>query len=173
MKSPLSKHVLGLTFILASSAVPLSSVHAEGEPTNWRYTEKNDPIMGRTNVSAKLSSDDGGSTFSIVCNGLAERYVSLQFMPKGFLGSSDNIVIFKVDDRVPVPSSSWTYAARGAYTVSSDVLKLFASMVGPGENHLVVRALNYEDQPVDASFHSINAAAAYAHVRAACGDAPG
>jgi hypothetical protein len=157
---------------IAAGSLSCSGLVAEPVPSNWKFRENPDPIMGRVDGSAALTSEDGASKLVINCNGVSDRYVSLQYITPKYLGSTDGVVIVRVDDQVPLPSSTWTYSSKGAYTVSSAVIKLFISMVGETENRIYLRALNYEHQPVDALFHSVNARAAYARVRSMCTDAP-
>lgn len=160
----------GLAVIAAAlaffSQAPASGSDDAGK-SNWSVTYKIDPITDRKNGSAALISVDGKSRLSLACNGLLEPTISLQFKASEFLGSTPNTVVIRVDQSI-LPGAAWDYQSRVAYTTDTDWLSLFQKTIDGGEHRIVVRALDFQNQPHDGIFISRNAAKAMAEVREMC-----
>lgn len=146
--------------------VPVSQSGDTGK-SNWSVTQKIDPITDRKTGSAALISLDGKSRLSLACNGLLEPTISLQFKTSGFLGSTPNAVVIRIDQSI-LPGTAWDYQDSVAYTTDTDWLSLFQRMIDGGEHRIVVRALDYQNQPHDGIFISQNAAKAMTEVREMC-----
>ncbi len=136
--------------------------------SNWAVNLRSDPMTDEKEGGAMFFGTNG-SRLLIACNGIVEKTLSVQYLPKGYLGSSDNVVMIRFDNDPPLPATVWTYAKDGAYTVSPAYVDAFSSRVGSGATLIKVRALNYEDQPIDAAFGSNNGLAAINQIREACG----
>jgi hypothetical protein len=137
------------------------------EQSNWQMSVRVDAMTDEVNASAALYSD-AGDKLLFVCNGLVEPTLSVQFLPTAFLGSSDNVVMIRFDSDPPLPSATWTFVGKGAYTISEPSVEWFSRQVGEGTRLIRVRALDFRDQPVDAAFNSVNGLTAIDAVRAAC-----
>lgn len=137
--------------------------------TNWQVRVEVDPFSGQVDGGASISNTNGDK-LSFACNGLEESILSVQFLPRRFLGSKENMVLVKFDDVDPLPGAGWEYTSKGAYTVIKAYVDAFSSLTSGDGQTILVRALNYENQPIDARFESINARAAINKLRAACGE---
>jgi hypothetical protein len=155
--------------VVIGSLVACSASAQSG--TSWVVNLRADPITDEINGSATLPSADGGRLV-FACNGVAETTLSVQYLPRRYLGSRPNLVIFRFDSDPALPSVSWEYTSKGAYTLSEPFIEFFSSQVGDGERSIHVRALNYENQPVDAVFISRGGREAVNQVREACRKPP-
>jgi len=134
----------------------------------WAVSIRVDPVSDEATGSATLVSPNS-DRLVFACNGVGETTLSVQYLPRGYLGSSPNLVTIRFDRDEPFTSVLWEYTSKGAYTVSEPFVEFFSSQVGDGERSIFVRALNYEDQPVDALFISRGGREAVNRVREACG----
>lgn len=140
---------------LASLFMATAPSAAPGETTsNWRVTLRVDPIRDREEGSAWLFSVDGKSRLSVACNGLDDRTLSMQFIPRGVLGSQARQVIVRVGSGEPIPTYSWLYVRPGAYTTNPNLLAAIFSQISDDTQRIVIRAYDYQNQPLDGVFMS-------------------
>ena len=158
---------LGVRSWLFLPLLVISSTSGAAE-TNWSVNSATDVMTDVKNGSAALS-DQFGNRLIFSCNGLTEPTLAVQFLPKKYLGSSGKVVTVRFEPDRPPPSILWEYVSKGAYTVDDKFIDWFSAQVGDGQRLIRVRALNYEDQPVDAQFLSMNGRTAINQVRAICG----
>lgn len=156
-----------LTVLIA--ALPIAAVAQI--TSNWGVNLRQDPITDEV-VGGALLFGTNQSRLLFACNGLLEKTLSVQFLPRRFLGSTDNIVLLRFDKDRPMPATVWTYTSTGAYTTDPAFVEAFAARVGSEPLTITVQALNYEDQPVDAVFASLDGRSAINKVRQACGKQP-
>jgi len=155
--------------VLTSLLMVASPSAAPGEPTsNWRTNLRVDPIRDRQEGSVSLVSADGKSRLLIACNGLTDRAVSMQFIPSGVLGSQARQVIVRVGNNEPLASYSWLYVGPGAYTIDQELLATVFSQVSDDTQRIVIRAYNYEDQPLDGVFSSVGGRSQIAKIEKVC-----
>ena len=154
--------------LLAAALVMMPTAGIAQLSSNWAVNLRSDPMTDEKEGGAVLFGTNG-SRILVACNGLVEKTLSIQFFPKAYLGSSDNVVMVRFDSDAPLPATVWTYAKDGAYTISPVYVDVFSARVGTGATSIKVRALNYEDQPIDAVFGSNNGLEAINLVRQACG----
>jgi hypothetical protein len=151
-------------FIL-SSAFPVSAALLS---SNWTVRVDTDAFTQRPDASARISNTNG-DVLSVACNGIEESILSIQYLPKRYLGSSENLVQIKVGGNDTISGVLWEYTAKGAYTINEPFIELFTKNASDVRQQILVRAYDYEDQPIDAAFISINARSAINRVREACG----
>jgi hypothetical protein len=163
-----NRAALLLAISVVASSMP-GHASTQLEESNWIVKVDQDPFSGRVNASASLGNANG-DVISINCNGSDKSILSIQYRPKRYLGSSDNIVTLKIGEFPLLPSLPWVYLSKGAYTIDKTLIDVASLQFSNGEQAILVRALNYEGQPVDARFASSNAKFAINKVRVACGD---
>lgn len=161
------KAKLGLILTVALSA-PSSLAAQEGAQSNWAYREQVDPVSDAATASAFIVSEDGRGRLNISCNGIYGPTLSLQYITSSYLGVVPHMVAVRIGEGAPAESYSWEYTSKGAYITKPEFLALFASLISTGKDRIFVRALNYELQPVDAVFQSIDAKSAMDRVQAVC-----
>lgn len=155
--------------LLAAAVVAVLPIAGMAQlSSNWAVNLRSDPMTDKKEGGAVLFGTNG-SRLLVACNGLIEKTLSIQFFPKSYLGSRDNVVMVRFDSDSPLPATVWTYAKDGAYTINPAYVDAFSVRVGTGATSIIVRALNYEDQPLDAVFVSNNGLVAINQVRQACG----
>jgi hypothetical protein len=137
------------------------------EPSNWNVRIDVDPFTNRPDASARIENDNG-DVLSIACNGNEESILSLQFLPKRYLGTRNNLVLTKVGGNKPIEATRWEYSSKGAYTTNETFLLSFARQLSKKSQRILVRAYNFENQPVNASFNSTNAWSAFLAIAKAC-----
>ena len=153
---------------IAVAALCSGSICSAQSDNNWNVSVRVDQITDAREASAALMSSNG-ARLVFACNGLVEKTLSVQFLPKEYLGSRPNLVVVRFDKDPPIPSIAWEYAYKGAYTTSEPFVEFFSKQVTEGDQAVFVRALNYEDQPIDGRFYSANGKRAINQVREACG----
>ena len=139
--------------------------------SNWGVSLRQDPITDEVIGGATLFGTNQ-SRLIFACNGLVEKTLSVQFIPRGYLGSSDSLVTLRFDSDRPLPATVWTYTSSGAYTILPTLVEAFAERVGTEPVTITIQALNYEDQPVNAVFGSVDGRSAINKIRQACGKQP-
>lgn len=150
-------------------AIPASGAQTENiEPTNWVTVFSTDTFTSQKNGSARLIGIDGLSRLSLVCNGITEPVLSLQFRTSAFLGSTGKPVLVRIDNGQVLPLTDWSYNDKVAYTSDEAWVGRFLEMIKVGEHRIVLRALDYADQPHDGVFISRGAVAAITEVVEAC-----
>jgi hypothetical protein len=156
--------------LVALSLVLQAPATQSGEmrESNWSVAVRKDPITDREIGSASLMSVDGRSRLSFACNGIVEPVLSLQFRSADFLGVTPNAVVVRVDQGDILPATAWDYQDRFAYTSDPAWLSLFEQVIDANEHRIVIRALDYNDQPHDGIFVSKNAGKAMAQMHKIC-----
>lgn len=135
---------------------------------SWVYADKIDPITDLRGGSARLRSLDGQSTLIFTCNtNNTDQLLSVQYLPGRHLGSRDNVVAVRPDSG-DYYSTQWTYTYKGAYLSEGAEIWVVLGMLRQARR-FYVRALDYEDQPVDAVFETDGASEPMQKVLAACG----
>lgn len=145
-----------------------TSVSAQTQ-SNWKMSVVKDAMTDETNATASLYSENGDKLL-FACNGIVEPTLSVQYLPKKYLGSTENLVTIRFDQDPPLPSVSWEFVGKGAYSTSVSLVDWFSRQVGDGERNIRIRALDFRDQPIDALFVSQDGKSAINLVRAACGE---
>lgn len=148
--------------------------HADIQPgaaareTNWAISVTVDPITDRKNASARLAATTGKGRLTIACNGLLEPTLSVQYLADGYLGNSAGIVLLRINKGSVMPAAGWDFQGRIAYTSDEGWIEQFAMALGAGDDEIVARAIDGEQQPHDAVFHSKNGAEAFRAMSAVC-----
>jgi hypothetical protein len=158
-----------LCLIVLALAGSTALAQAPGQESNWKLTTKVDLVSDRTDASAALMSVDGKSRLSFVCNGIKEPVLSVQYHADTFLGSSQGTVIFRVNTGEP---SFYLFELqdRVAWTPDEKWIGRLAQQLTDGNDRIIVRALDYNAQPHDGVFQSVNAAKALRDIAKICAD---
>ena len=151
-----------------ATAQPIDDEADEEYPSNWVVRIERDAFTARVNAAARLTALNG-DVLSFACNGHEDSILSVQFLTQRHLGSRNNVVTLKFGEDAPIAPITWEYSSQGAYIVDEPYIEIFSQSASTEVQRILVRALNYEDQPVDAAFISRNARSAINELRLACG----
>jgi len=137
----------------------------------WTYAERTDPLTDLRTASARVRSTDGAAQLVFTClSSDPGRQLSFQFLPRAFLGSAAGTVTLRADGG-PLLTDLWDHVYRGAYIADQGRVYEIARAIADHDT-LFVRALNYEGQPVDGTFHIAGARSQIEAVLSACGKPP-
>jgi len=153
----------GALFILATSAAVQIGA--------WSTWDRVDPVTDLKGAAASVHSTDGRSHLLLTCDVTEQgRDLSLQFKANQYLGSDANAVQLRADADPPM-ENYWSFYGRIAVLAPDSEVRPALQKIR-GASRLYVRAFDFNQQPVGASFDIAGASEAIATVLAACGKLP-
>lgn len=117
----------------------------------WTLSETRDAVTDLPVASASLRSISGSERLVVRCDGAGEPVVSVQFLPRRYLGiSGSRSVTVRIDELPPV-ETEWERGSQGTFNREPEVVRSLANLIARA-HRVVVRAWNYENQPIDGIF---------------------
>lgn len=147
---------------MAGSAMP-------GDTPNWVYQRRHDEMTDQTGGMALVLSQDGKSGFGLTCEVAdPDRLMTFRYsFPDSRRAPSKTIVQVRIDKR-PLFEDEWFTVKNVAMAGYPDqVSKLIKELDGAQE--LMIRAHDYDGQPIDAKFNVEGASTAIRWVLQECG----
>jgi hypothetical protein len=141
---------------------------AAASSSNWVLIEKRDPVTDLRSASTAVLSTSGEERLVVKCDGVGEPVVSVQFITKKYLGGSNERAVTIRFNQAPPLTLDWEYTSKGVFNRDEKVVRSIANLIAKSE-HVLIRAYNYEDQPVDGAFSVAGGESQLRTVFRACG----
>ena len=154
-------------FALWAAVLATLSASMQQAASMWSITQSTDPATDLPIVSASVRSSSGAERLVIRCDGVGEPVVSVQFITARYLGGGEERPVTIRFDQGPPMTFDWEYTSKGVYNRDEKLVRALGNLLARS-NRVLVRAYNYEEQPVDGAFLVSGGEATIRRVFAAC-----